>query len=229
MILAIIGLVLTVINFIIYHSIFKVYYFGNLGNHLFAEFAGCFFVAGIEIALFQMLLPYIVIVGSVIGVILFVLTIVGKLLNKENDNDAGTADPINNTYSYANTSSNNSTYASTENSQANQSKPKVDEPAHVQENNIVKEDAQESTVHFSPEQFEYQRVDDEADTGDTVDDTTSKEPVEISTEPIIVDKPVQTEVIEDVFCTSCGKKIPGNSAFCTYCGQRNKYQIGGLA
>ena len=42
---------LTIINFVLYHKMFRVYYFGDLGHSLFKEIAGCAIAAAFELAL----------------------------------------------------------------------------------------------------------------------------------------------------------------------------------
>ncbi len=45
--------VLAIINWIVYHKIFNVVYFGNMGMSFIREVIGCFFVAFIEIFIFH--------------------------------------------------------------------------------------------------------------------------------------------------------------------------------
>lgn len=74
-IMAVIFIALIIVNWIIYHKLFKVVYF-NLGAGLLREFLFCLFFAGIEIALFSAIggaiLPFIFtilfIIGGAIGI-----------------------------------------------------------------------------------------------------------------------------------------------------------------
>ena len=44
-IMGIVVLALTVVLWVLYHKIFRVVYFGNLGNHILGEFLTCLFVS----------------------------------------------------------------------------------------------------------------------------------------------------------------------------------------
>lgn len=67
MVIIFIGLV--ILNWILYHKLFRVVYF-NLGAGLFKEFAACIFLAGIELALFAMIGPWLVGLAIIIAVII---------------------------------------------------------------------------------------------------------------------------------------------------------------
>lgn len=75
-------LILTVINWIIYHKIFNVWYFGNVGNSIFKEFFWSMIVAGVEVVIFinfaSFIIPIILGIVIIIGIIIGILAMVGN-------------------------------------------------------------------------------------------------------------------------------------------------------
>lgn len=64
-------IVLVALNWILYHKIFHITYFGSLSKSLFNEFVGCLFAAGLEIAILMYLFQSVFgVVGNVVGAIL---------------------------------------------------------------------------------------------------------------------------------------------------------------
>lgn len=80
--MAVIFIALIIINWIIYHKIFDVVYF-RLGAGLFKEFAICFFLAGIEMAILSALasyiIPIIIVLVVVIGVPIGIKNFLGDI------------------------------------------------------------------------------------------------------------------------------------------------------
>lgn len=83
--LAIVLIILTILNLIIYHKIFNVYYFGGLGKGCFTELFWAFIVAAIEITLFQMIGGFIIIAIVVVAIIIATIYFVKKIYDKRND------------------------------------------------------------------------------------------------------------------------------------------------
>lgn len=75
----IILLILIVINWLIYHHIFRVYYFGNAGQSILKEIFGCSLVAVIELAIIMTVGGWILGALLVIGVIVLVIYAVYKI------------------------------------------------------------------------------------------------------------------------------------------------------
>jgi len=75
--MAIIFIGLVILNWILYHKLFDVVYF-NLGAGIFKEFGGCIFMAGIEMALFGLIGPYLIGILAVILVICLIRKIIKK-------------------------------------------------------------------------------------------------------------------------------------------------------
>ena len=69
--LSILLLVFTIVNWIIYHKIFKVYYLGSISKGIWKETVVCFFVAGVETAI-------VMIAGQwILGIIFAIAMIIG--------------------------------------------------------------------------------------------------------------------------------------------------------
>ena len=77
--MTIVFIVLIIVNWIIYHKIFDVVYF-RLGAALFKEFAICFFLAGIEVAILSTIgaaiLPAIITIGGILLAIIAIYNFV---------------------------------------------------------------------------------------------------------------------------------------------------------
>lgn len=72
-------LILIVVNWLIYHNIFRVYYFGNVGQSIFKELFGCSLVAAIELAIIMTVGGWILGALIVIGVIALVIYAVYRI------------------------------------------------------------------------------------------------------------------------------------------------------
>ena len=76
--------ILVVANWILYHKIFRVVYFGSMQKSLLREFFGCFFVAiveiGIVIAVGKWVLKILLIIAAIVAV-LFGIKLVWKFIN----------------------------------------------------------------------------------------------------------------------------------------------------
>ena len=87
--MVIIFIALVILNWILYHKLFRVVYF-NLGAGLFKEFAACVFFAGIEMALFAMIGPWLIGLAIVIAIIVAIRKYIKKKEGEkpilENDN-----------------------------------------------------------------------------------------------------------------------------------------------
>lgn len=66
------ALILTIINLIIYHKVFDVYYFGGVGKGLFKEIFWAFVIAGIEIVLFRQFKGVCITIAVIVGVIVII-------------------------------------------------------------------------------------------------------------------------------------------------------------
>ncbi len=82
-------LVFTVINWVVYHKIFRVYYFGNAGQSIFKEIFGCSLVAVLEVAIVMtvggVVLPIVFVVGAIVLVIYTIYKICNGIKSGNDD------------------------------------------------------------------------------------------------------------------------------------------------
>lgn len=71
-------IILMVVNWVLYHKVFNVVYFGNAGSHIVAEFGIAFAVAALEVGLFV----YFKGVFIAIAIVAAVVLILYKLMKK---------------------------------------------------------------------------------------------------------------------------------------------------
>lgn len=72
-------LILIVVNWLIYHKIFRVYYFGNAGQSIFKEIFGCSLVAVIELAIIMTVGGWILGALLIIGVIALAIYVIYRI------------------------------------------------------------------------------------------------------------------------------------------------------
>lgn len=100
-IMGIVVLALMVVLWVLYHKIFRVVYFGNLGNHILGEFLTCLFVSiflisiigalmgnilGLIGVVILFLLKWIIILGGIIGAIILAKKIFSLIAKKSHRN-----------------------------------------------------------------------------------------------------------------------------------------------
>lgn len=211
--MAVILVVLIIINLILYHKMFRVYYF-NFGFSLIAEIIGAALASVAEIMLFSMLLNLVgtavVAVGTVIlwillgalgiGAVYFMGKTIYRLIkNKKGTNSAKMEE-------------------GTEGTKA-QKKSADDYKRKVR--NIFKDKESPSAENPSYEEDTLENV------GETYSKSEEKVQIKeekfIQEEPIILGQEQKGQKKGNMFCVYCGKEIPRNVKFCSYCGKANVY------
>lgn len=195
--LAIFAIILTILNLIIYHKIFNVYYFGGLGKGCFTEVFGAFIVAGIEIALFQMIGGYIIIAIIITTVIVAVILIIKKIYDKRLDIEDTFKTVKDKAENFYDKRKNKYDKDTTKPIKEDIVTPKPTTPHNTESkqdillnNNICKE----NDINTNRDIAEQNYYNAEKNT-------------------------------EKMFCTYCGKKILRTVKFCSFCGAKVTYKV----
>ena len=222
-----IAIVLTFLNWIIYHKIFTVYYLGGVGKGFVREFVGSWILAMLEMALFYklggVLLKILVVVAMAVGLAFAVREIyrlykdIRNLFKKK----SGQSKSVNSDIKQDMQCNKTDLEVVSDLHQANRNN-KMD--SSEQENTVLKEKHDESTTQIPHSDSTQEMVNkEESDKG--LDINT---PIVENLEKEATKKQPDNEIIESnmtddimVYCTQCGKKISNQYAFCTYCGSKN--------
>lgn len=233
-ILGIAWLLLIGINWLIYHKIFNVFYFGSVSKGLSKELVTCGFVAMIELAVImalgQWLLAILIPIAVVVGIIILIFAIIGKIskLKKEKSFSEGKK------MESAHTTTVKPPEPNPE--QTSESEPVyVTESIDIENENDVNLDPYQSTANIGSELDGYIlqnfSIDTKLQAISYYREQTglglkeSKEKVEALFAQGVMLSKKEPEVINDtIFCTGCGKKIVRTAKFCNFCGIKNTYK-----
>jgi len=203
-----------ILNLVIYHKIFSVFYF-DLGKGLLKELIGSFLLACLETGLVVKVGGYALIGIGIILVIAIIKKIVGKVSKKD---DSSSDDDIpsteNATTGNDEIQSKNTTESTTESVCLEEGHDDV-VPVETALNYVKSNISQWSKV----EAIKYFR-----DATGT-DLKTAKEYIDPLYEPVSIPKneEVIVEKKEKMFCPYCGKQILRTVKFCNFCGKSNSY------
>lgn len=239
--LLILFVIFAIINMIIYHKIFKVYYFGNPFKGLAREFAGSFIVAILEVGIIafvgkwllkvmagvgKWLLKIFAVIAIVVCIIIIISAIIKlfkivkekKTINVEPEKESEkllTAQSLEPSFVEANKIETSVVSESV----ITENKKCADLGQADTRNDLDKYILQNYSSDTKLDAIKYYR----SQTGLGLKE--AKENVESLFSGGVVKPITETGIAcTFIFCTSCGEKIARTAKFCNFCGARNTYK-----
>lgn len=217
-----------IFNLVIYHKIFKVYYF-NLGRGLMKELIASIFFASIETAIALRIGKYVLIV---IGIILVIGFIVMKFGQREEEKQGQTEQPDAQSVKPKSTEEQHSKEVNTNSIEPITSK--VTENEDIESTNkipiseamkIIKEKYDSNNKVEAIKEFRKLTGLGLKESKEIIDQIlSSPSSKSVFQEPEVTQNVMKEHEEKKIYCAHCGEKILLSAKFCNYCGEANSYK-----